>query len=104
MPAPTVITLRMIRTIKELTALGVPKAKIARDLKINAETVRRYSDPKFEQVIKDYQRRRYERERATPEINERRKAKVREYAARKRAEAKAEKAAEELAKQKSKPK
>ena len=87
MAGQTIITLAMKRKIRELHALGVPFTKIARQLGIGYETVRRHGSDIVEAKIKAQQRKRYEKERATkPEVVERRRAKAREYAAKKREE------------------
>lgn len=88
MPRPKTITPKTIKQIRELFKLGVPKARIARELGVAVETVRRYSDPEQEAAIKAMQRRRYERERNMPEVVERRRGYAREYARREREKAK----------------
>jgi len=87
MAGQTTVTTAMKRKIRELYALGVPLTKIARDFNLHHETVRRHASDEFEKKIKAQQRKRYEKERTTqPEVVERRRAKAREYAAKKREE------------------
>ncbi|QWY83334.1 hypothetical protein [Rhizobium phage RHph_X3_2] len=89
MPRPTTITTTLVKQIRELHALGVPHARIARDLGLNQQTVRRYATPEGEAAVKAEQRRRYEKDRSNPERTEKLRASSREYARRKRAEEKA---------------
>lgn len=89
MPGRTVITTSQIKKIRELVALGVPKAKIARDMKLNKETVARHSSPASEARVKAWQKKRYDKERKDPVFLERRRATARAYAAKKREEYKA---------------
>lgn len=74
------------KRMRELHALGVPVLKIAREFGLNKETVYRHLDPRWEAKIREYQRKRYERERQNPVVVERRRATARKYAAKKREE------------------
>lgn len=85
MPRPTTITTAIVKTIRELYALGVPKAKIAKQLGVSEHTVYRYATPEGEAAVKAEQRRRYERQRKDPEVVERYRAYSREYQRRERA-------------------
>lgn len=83
----TLITMPMRKRIRELRALGVTLTRIAKDLGISYESVCRHASDAQEAKIKAYQRKRYMMEcNDKPEAVERRRAKAREYAARKRAE------------------
>lgn len=80
----TTITTSMAKEMTELRELGVPILRIARKFDVSPETVYRHTSAEDEATIKAYQRRRYERERADPEIVERRKAYEQERARRRR--------------------
>ena len=84
----TVITTAVVKQIRELHAAGVSQKEIVKQLGLHHETVRRYISDEAATKIKAYQRARYDRERNDPEIVERRRAAMREYARRQRALAK----------------
>jgi AcrR family transcriptional regulator len=84
MPRPTIVTTSLVKRMKELRELGVPVDRIARDVGVNKETVRRHTSEKDAETIKRWQRERQERDKQNPEVMERRRETARQYAARMR--------------------
>lgn len=89
MSRPRTISAELIAKIRELRAAGFSRVHIAAECKVSLETVDRYSSKRSEERITKTQRKQYEKRKQDPETVERYRSYAREYARRKRAEAKA---------------